>query len=64
MLMDERLWHYDEAPDPGKRDTVQHQFRDVWRAEVQSRHATHGILERFDTQAAITVSAGVHRLGE
>lgn len=63
-FLDENLWHYDEAPDPGKLDTVQRQFREVWRAEVQNHHATQGILERFDTEVAITASAGVHRLSK
>ena len=61
-FMDENLWHYDEVPDPDKLNTVQRQFREVWRTEVQSHHATKGILERFDTEMSITASAGVHRL--
>ena len=63
-FLDENLWHYDEAPDPDKLDAVQRQFGEVWRTEVQNHHGTQSILERFDTEAAITASAGVHRLGE
>lgn len=63
-FLEENLWHYDEAPDPDKLDTVQRQFGEVWRTEVQSNHGTRGILERFDTEASITASTDVHRLGE
>jgi len=61
-FLEENAWHYDEAPDPARLETVQASFAEFWREEVSSNIGTEPLLERFDAEMAIVQSESIHRL--